>query len=141
MSTKLPTYGLEWDPAGDCTQVGSADCSTEFNAHFNLDGWYTLEDDNGVKAYFGDEALACFVQRVIDPGRWQYLTAEDKALLRAALDYAGPAKGARTTHFARVQYPSCTRCGILIKQRAYTTDSEGRDPRCAECPPGRQARQ
>lgn len=65
----------------------SADGSTEFNAHFNLDGWYTFEDDNGVKAYFGDAELALFLQRIIDPSRWQYLTAEDKTLLRAALEY------------------------------------------------------
>lgn len=82
----LPTYGLEFDPSGDesdSTNIGIEN-ALEMGPR-NIDGWYQLQDDNGIKAYFANEALATFVQRVIDPTRWKYLTEDDKNLLRLAV--------------------------------------------------------
>lgn len=65
----------------EATNIGIADDVSDNN----VEGWFTLEDDTGIKAFFGDQELAAFVQRVVDPTRWKYLNDTDKAFLRQAL--------------------------------------------------------
>lgn len=89
----MEIYGLQFNATGDesdATNIGIVrDAPTHVcevgEQETRLPGWYQLEDDTGIKAYFGDEALAAFVQRVVDPTRWKYLTEEDKAFLRKAI--------------------------------------------------------
>lgn len=83
--TDLPTYGLVFDAYGDSDNVSNIGVVDVKNYRPDIDGWCTLEDKNGVKAYFGDYELATFVQRLIDPTRWRFLNDDDRRLLHAAL--------------------------------------------------------
>lgn len=56
----------------------------EFNPAMSMDGWWCLTDDEGIQLYASSERLICFIQRIIDPTRWQFLTLEEKVFLRKA---------------------------------------------------------
>lgn len=87
-STPMPhvtAYGLDFAPdfneGGDGSNVGFPGS----HESGNVTDWWTFEDDNGIKAFFGDEALALFLQRVVDPARWKYLTDEEREMLARAI--------------------------------------------------------
>jgi hypothetical protein len=75
--TNHPGLKFDFDRAG--TQIGVVDAP----AAVNLRDWSHLSDDDGIKLY-GSDALLSFIQRIVDPSCWQYLTQDERTFLRQA---------------------------------------------------------